>query len=269
MSESMMIEIEGLRKDFKNRQTGQPFCVLDNVNLALRDHEFVSLVGPSGCGKSTLLKLIASFDKPTEGSIRVDGDPVSGPGPDRVMVFQDYALFPWMNTLENVTLGLKINGMGREERMETARSYLEMAGLEHVTHRAIYELSGGMRQRVSIARALALDPKVLLMDEPFGALDAQQRYIMQRELMKIWKETKKTILFVTHSLDEAVFLSDRVVLMGIDPGHIIWEQDLRSIERPRDETSVEFNRVKRELQVRLEDEIMKAEEKRRMGKSAS
>lgn len=248
----------GVQKVFANPDSGWPHLVLDDVELETKAGEFVSLVGPSGCGKSTLLKIIAGFEAPTSGTIEIDGQRLTGPGPDHVMVFQDYALFPWMNTVDNVEFGLRVQGLGRDERREQALDALDLVNLQHVARRPVYQLSGGMRQRVSIARALVLQPRVLLMDEPFGALDAQQRRLMQQELIRIWGETERTIVFVTHSLEEAIFLSDTVYLMSANPGQLIHRENIL-LERPRDETGEEFNEVKRRLWGLLEQEVRKAE----------
>jgi len=255
------ILVRGVAKRFPDRRSGRTVRALEDVDLVVNAGEFVSIVGPSGCGKSTLLGLIAGFDTPTAGAIEVGGRPVLKPGPDRVMVFQDYALFPWLNTVENVEFVLRMQGYDGAKRKKAALEYLDLVRLRHVATRPIYKLSGGMRQRVALARALALRPRVLLMDEPFAALDAQQRGLMQRELSRIWAETGQTILFVTHNLDEALYLSDRVVLMTIDPGQIVLDQRM-DVPRPRDVTGERFNELKRELGRLLESEVLKAEAKR-------
>ena len=255
------ILVRGVAKRFPDRRSGRTVRALEDVDLVVNAGEFVSIVGPSGCGKSTLLGLIAGFDTPTAGEIEVGGRPVLKPGPDRVMVFQDYALFPWLNTVENVEFVLRMQGYDGAKRKKAALEYLDLVRLRHVATRPIYKLSGGMRQRVALARALALRPRVLLMDEPFAALDAQQRGLMQRELSRIWAETGQTILFVTHNLDEALYLSDRVVLMTIDPGQIVLDQRM-DVPRPRDVTGERFNELKRELGRLLESEVLKAEAKR-------
>ena len=229
--------------------------------MSVRPGEFATLIGPSGCGKSTLLTLIAGFEPPSEGEIRLNDRPIKKPGPDRVMVFQEYALFPWRNTIENVEFGLSIRGMPKRERRELATEYLKLVGLAHVGTRPIYKLSGGMRQRVALARALVLKPDVLLMDEPFAALDAQQRNLMQVELARIWAETGQTIIFVTHSLEEALFLSDRILLMTTEPGRIALDEQV-DLERPRDTTGDAFNDLKRRLGSLLEREVREAEARR-------
>ena len=251
-------EISKVTKRYVDRTTGRPLVVLDGVDLTAGAGEFISIVGPSGCGKSTLLKIIAGFEQANAGEVHLDGKRITRPGPDHVMVFQDYALFPWMNTVENVEFGLRVQGMSRSERREQALEALSLVNLKHVATRPVYQLSGGMRQRVAIARALVLRPKILLMDEPFGALDAQQRRLMQIELMRIWEETGQTILFVTHSIDEAIYLSDTVLLMAANPGKFIHSERI-TLARPREVTSQEFNDVKRRLWGLLEAEVTKTE----------
>ncbi len=220
--------------------------VLRQVDLQIHHGDFVVLIGPSGCGKSTLLNLIAGFDKPTSGEIMVRGAPVTGPGPDKAMVFQDYALLPWLNARENVEIGLRLQKIGVQERRAVAEKYLKLVGLGEAMERPVYKLSGGMQQRVSIARALALQPTILLMDEPFGALDAFQRAIMHRELSRIWRATGASILFVTHSLDEALILGHRVIAMT--PGAVGLTGEIEiDLPRPRDPMSAEFTALKREL----------------------
>jgi NitT/TauT family transport system ATP-binding protein len=258
-SPRVTIRISGVSKEFVDTTRRTQFRALSKIDLSVAEGEFVSLIGPSGCGKSTLLGLIAGFDRPSGGTIEVAGKAVSRPGPERIMVFQDYALFPWMNTIENVEFGLKVAGVARDERRRRAEQALDLVHLSSFAKRPVYRLSGGMRQRVAIARALVLRPRVLLMDEPFAALDAQQRKLMQGELMRIWSETGQTILFVTHSLEEALFLSDRVVLMSTNPGRIAQITTL-DLPRPRDRTAPQFNEIVRELGSLLEREVAAAEE---------
>ena len=208
---------------------------LRGVSLEVEEGEFVCLLGPSGCGKTTLLRIIAGLETPSDGEVRVDGVPVTGPTPRLGMIFQDYSLYPWRRVVENVAFGLELAGVAKEARSATAREYLGLVGREGVEGAYPYELSGGMRQRVAVARALATDPAVILMDEPFGALDAQTRNAMQRELLEIWQKTRKTVLFVTHSVDEAVFLADRIVVLTPRPGRI--REVVQVCEaRPRDRT---------------------------------
>ena len=221
--------IENVSKVFTRE--GKAFNVLENINLHIEEGEFVCLVGPSGCGKSTLLNLIAGLDSPTSGAIYTNGSPVYAPGRDRMMMFQEHALFPWLDVLGNVMFGLKLKpNLNDAERREVAKYYLHLVGLEKFMHAAIHELSGGMRQRVALARSLAPNPTVLLMDEPFGALDALTRENLYRDLQKIWQQRKKTIVFVTHNIREAVCLGDRVLLFSPNPGKI---QEEFKIDLPR------------------------------------
>ena len=199
---------------------GREVLALDAVSLEVRQSEFIALLGPSGCGKSTLLYLIGGFLPVEKGEIRVDGKPVAGPGPDRGIVFQHFALFPWKTVRGNVLYGLERQGMAKAEREKRAMEYIELVGLHGFEDSYPSQLSGGMKQRAAIARTLAFDPKILLMDEPFGALDAQTRGLMQMELLRIWQRTPKTVIFVTHDVQEAVLLSDRVAVMTARPGRI-------------------------------------------------
>ncbi len=239
------VSIRDLGKAFP-KDDGTVTQALADVNLDIRDQEFICMVGPSGCGKTTLLRIIAGLETPTAGEVTVDGNAVIGPDPKRGMVFQEYSLFPWRRVIDNVAFGLEMKGVGKEERRKTADHYIDMVGLSQFRNAYPFELSGGMRQRVAIARALANDPDVLLMDEPFGALDAQTRNRMQRELLSLWAETKQTIVFVTHSVDEAVYLADRIVVLSQRPGTV---REIISIpwSRPRDRTSAEFAEVRRRV----------------------
>ena len=229
---------------------------LDDVNLEIFDNKFTTIVGPSGCGKSTLLYLLAGFEKPTSGEILKDGKPIERPGPDRGFVFQDFALFPWRTVLGNVMFGLTINGYGKKQAKEIAMDYINLVNLNGFEHAYPHTLSGGMEQRVSIARALAYEPEVLLMDEPFGSLDAQTRKYMQEELVKIWGKLHKTIIFVTHSVIEAVYLSDIVVVMTARPGKVKGILEA-TFPRPRDYTGDDFLAVRREVLGLLEEEVKK------------
>jgi NitT/TauT family transport system ATP-binding protein len=220
--------IENISKTFADGHGGF-HSVLTNINMALQDGEFVSLVGPSGCGKSTLLEIVAGLQKPTAGKVLLDGAEPTAPGPDRAVVFQSYALFPWKSVLDNVSFALELAGQSRAERLQTGMTHLKLVGLEGYADRPIHQLSGGMRQRVALARALACRPAVLLMDEPFGALDAITRGLLQEELVKLHHQEQKTVLFVTHSTQEAIRLSNRVVVMGIEPGRIIAEYKVRPV----------------------------------------
>ena len=228
-------------------QGKQAFDAVQEVSLNIRPGEFVCVLGPSGCGKSTLLGGLAGHWRPDTGSIRVDGDVVTGPHPDRGLVFQHHTLFPWKKVLANVAFGLKMKGVARAERNERARAMLKLVGLEGFEDRYPVQLSGGMQQRVEIARVLINHPRVMLMDEPFGALDAQTRMKMQELLLEVWSSVKTTIVFITHDIDEALFLADRIVVMSPRPGRIIDEIRL-DFPRPRDAqlvTSHEFTQYKR------------------------
>jgi NitT/TauT family transport system ATP-binding protein len=224
------LDLEHLKLAYERR--GSQFLALADVNLAIGDGEFVTIVGPSGCGKSTLLMLIAALLKPTGGTVRLDGKPVAAPGSDRALVFQDFALLPWRTVLANVELGLELKGVPARERISVARRHIAMVGLSQFERAYPHQLSGGMRQRVGIARALAVEPEVLLMDEPFGALDAQIRQVMGSELLRIWERGRKTILFVTHDIDEAIYLADRIIVMSASPGRVIADMPV-SLARPR------------------------------------
>ena len=230
------------------------------TNIHVRPGEFVSIVGPSGCGKSTLLNAVAGFLKPTAGMVTVDGEKVNGPSAERGMVFQQYSLFPWKTVRENVEFGLKMRGMDRSQRERAARTLLGLAGLEAFEKHYPDRLSGGMKQRVGIVRALATGPKVLLLDEPFGALDAQTRVIMQQILTNMWQRLKISVLFVTHDIDEAIFLSDRVYCMTARPGSIKAEIPI-PLERPRQQSmmmSSEFLALRRGLMSLIREESLKA-----------
>jgi NitT/TauT family transport system ATP-binding protein len=240
-----ILEIRSLNQSFL-RDDGSNLVVLDNVNFEVKDKEFVCILGSSGCGKTTLLRLIAGLDTAQQGSIVLDGEEMKGTSPKVGMVFQEYSLFPWRTVIDNIAFGLEMQGMAKEERYRIAERYLSLVNLTQFRDSFPSELSGGMRQRVAVARALALDPVLLLMDEPFGALDAQTRNMLQKELLDIWEETKKTIVFITHSVDEAVYLSDRIIVLTPRPGRIcrIFEVPL---PRPRDRTNAEFAQVRREV----------------------
>jgi NitT/TauT family transport system ATP-binding protein len=234
-----------------------PVRALQGFDIEVREGEFLSIVGPSGCGKSTFLNVLLGLLKPDSGDIRMHGKPIAGPGPDRAMVFQEFGLLPWRTVQNNIELGLELKGVAAEIRRGTSRQFIDMVGLGGFESHYPHELSGGMKQRVGLARALATDPDVLLMDEPFAALDAQTRDIMQAELLRIWQEARKTVLFVTHQIDEAIYLSDRVMVMTRRPGHAkrIFEIDL---PRPRDyemRVTREFNDLKLEVWHTLKDEI--------------
>jgi len=247
------LEVSGVRKVFQPEDGREPVVALERFDLAVDEGEFVCLLGPSGCGKSTLLNIVAGFVRPTGGRVSLDGTEVTSPGRDRGVVFQDHALFPWFRVGQNVEFGLKMAGTSRPERERIANRYLDLVGLR--AFRAAYpkELSGGMKQRVAIARALANDPKILLMDEPFGSLDAQTRRLMQDELTKIWAATGKTILFVTHAIEESLLLADRVVVMSPRPGRIKAVLAI-SLARPRSDVAPDFVALKAEIQELLRGE---------------
>jgi len=239
------VSIRDLGKAFP-KEDGTVTQALKDINLEIRDEEFICLVGPSGCGKTTLLRIIAGLDTATTGEVTVDGRAVTGPDPKRGMVFQEYSLFPWRRVIDNVAFGLEMKGVKKEERHKTADYYIDMVGLSQFRDAYPYELSGGMRQRVAIARALANDPDVLLMDEPFGALDAQTRNRMQKELLSLRDKTKQTIVFVTHSVDEAVYLADRIIVLSPRPATV--REDIAiPWPRPRDRTSAGFAEVRRRV----------------------
>jgi NitT/TauT family transport system ATP-binding protein len=229
----LALEALGVRKSYS--KNGQSLDILNVEQLTVRDGELVTVIGPSGCGKSTFLHIIGGFIKAEGGTIRVHGREVSGPGPDRGMMFQEFALFPWKSVAGNVAWGLEAKGFSKEMIDETVRKYLEMMGLADFGNHYPAELSGGMKQRVALARVLAIEPEVLLMDEPFGSLDSQTRETMQEELIRLWERTGKTIVFVTHDIEEAVFLGDRVVVLTARPARIREEVKI-DLPRPRDLT---------------------------------
>ncbi|KAA5608203.1 ABC transporter ATP-binding protein [Rhodovastum atsumiense] len=244
------ISFRGVRKSYDN------VPVLERVDLDLAENSFTCLLGPSGCGKSTLLNMIAGFAAPTAGEVLVGGRRVDGPDADRGVVFQEYALFPWRTALQNVAFGPMLKRLPRREQQVIARKYLALVGLSGHEDKYPSSLSGGMKQRVAIARALANDPSVLLMDEPFGALDAQTRETMQEELLRIWERERKTLVFVTHSISEAIFLADRIVVMGTRPGGIkeVLDNDL---PHPRDRTHAGFIEMERHIKQILRAEVQK------------
>jgi NitT/TauT family transport system ATP-binding protein len=237
--------IRDLKQSFR-RDDGSDLVVLDDLNFEVQDKEFVCILGSSGCGKTTLLRLIAGLDTARSGSINLDGEEMQGPSPKVGFVFQEYSLFPWRNVIDNIAFGLEMNGTQKEERYRTAEHYLDLVNLSQFRISYPSELSGGMRQRVAVARALALEPVLLLMDEPFGALDAQTRNMLQKELLDIWDTTKKTIIFITHSVDEAVYLADRIFVLTPRPGRICQIFPIE-LTRPRDRTSVEFAQLRRKV----------------------
>jgi ABC-type nitrate/sulfonate/bicarbonate transport system ATPase subunit len=250
-----LLRIAGLSKIFEagNGRT----AALSGVDLAVAKGEFVCVLGASGCGKSTLLRVIAGFEIATAGTVAVFGRPVAGPGPDRGVVFQDYALFPWLTVRENIGFGPKHAGLARAEVRQVADRFISMVGLTAFANHYPHQLSGGMKQRVAIARVLANGTDMLLMDEPFGALDALTRTKLQEELLDIWKRTKLTIIFVTHSVEEAVLLADRVLVMSAGPGRIDCDFPV-ALPRPRDVSSAEFNACRRDITRRLRSNLAPA-----------
>ncbi len=252
------LSLRGLTVVFTRRRGGEVVAV-DGLDLAVREKEFVCIVGPSGCGKSTLLRVVAGLTRPASGEVMLDGVRVADPGADRGMVFQSYTLFPWLTVQGNVEFGPRLRGMTPEECAQVARRYIELVGLTGFEHAYPKELSGGMQQRAAIARALANDPEILLMDEPFGALDAQTRSLMQELLLKVWEQTHKTVLFVTHDIEEAILLADRVYVMTARPGKIKREVKV-SLPRPRTVEvfdSEEFIRLRREVYQSIREESLK------------
>jgi NitT/TauT family transport system ATP-binding protein len=251
-----MLSIKNLNKTYHTEE-GDEVVALSDISLDVADKEFVCFIGPSGCGKTTLLRITAGLEKPDSGTLTVNNEPITGPGPDRGMVFQEYSLFPWRTVLKNITFSLELKKIPQSEREKISRDFLELVGLSKFADSYPHELSGGMKQRVAIARALVNDPDVLLMDEPFGAVDAQTRNRLQHELLNIWEKKKKTVLFITHSVDEAVFLADKVVVFTARPGRIK-EVITVDLPRPRERTSFEANAVREHLLATLGAEIQAA-----------
>jgi NitT/TauT family transport system ATP-binding protein len=273
---AVKIRFEQIRKEFPVRsETGGParrFTALDDITLDVQSGEFLALVGPSGCGKSTLLDLLGGLTAPTSGRILLDGRPITGPARDRGIVFQQYALFPWRTAAQNVEFGLDIAGLTAKERREKARHYLDLVGLSAFADQYPHELSGGMKQRVAIARSLAYDPEVLLMDEPFAALDAQTRETLQGELLRIWRRTGKTIVFITHGIDEAVVLGQRVVVMTSRPGrikHIVDVPELLRNEAEDVRSLPAFGSLRHEIWTLLREEVRKTQQEQLTGEPAA
>ncbi|SDJ81374.1 ABC transporter ATP-binding protein [Salimicrobium halophilum] len=250
----MFLRFEKVAKRFGDTPENQ-FEVFSDIDIDIEENQFVSILGPSGCGKSTLLSMVAGLEGISSGTIQLEGEDIDRPGPDRGMVFQQPSLFPWLTVRENVMFPLKKN-MSKKEAQSRADHFLKMVHLSKFRSNYTYELSGGMQQRVAIARALAMDPKVLLMDEPFGALDEQTRHILHKELLSIWEDTQKTILFVTHSIQEAIKLSDRVIVMGTRPGQIIADFHVDA-PRPRERDDEYVISLEKQVMELLEKEINK------------
>lgn len=228
------VAIENLRLEYVNPETGKRHLAIEGVTFDVLANEFLCLLGPSGSGKSTILSSIGGFLPPASGTIKLDGRSISGPGPDRGIVFQEYALLPWLKVIDNVAFGLKMRGIAKAERYEIARRYLEIAGLNGAEQKYPHELSGGMKQRVAVVRTLANTPDIMLMDEPFAAIDAQNRMNLQEELLRVWSQSKITVLFVTHSVEEAVFLGDRVAVLTPGPGRL---RKIVPVDIPREDRS--------------------------------
>lgn len=239
-----------------NPGTASAVEALCPIDLEIAAGEFVALVGPSGCGKSTLLNVLAGFIKPSTGEALVGDEPITKPDIDHGMVFQDYALFPWLNVIENVAFGLERQGMGKEERDARALENLDMVGLKDFAKKRINQLSGGMKQRVAIARVFATDPSIILMDEPFGALDALTRRFLQHQLLAIWQRNQKTVVFVTHSVQEAVYLASRVIVMTARPGRIKLDQKI-DLAHPRDYSAADFRTYEKLVYDQLDEELAK------------
>jgi NitT/TauT family transport system ATP-binding protein len=245
-----MIQVRDLSKEFLGRDGADTgLLAIDSLNFEVRDNEFFTVIGPSGCGKTTLLRILAGLIPYDGGEVSINGVPVTGPGPDRSVVFQNFALMPWADVLTNVAFGLEIRGMPKAQCEVTGRRLVRLVGLEGFERRLPKELSGGMQQRVGLARALAVNPKILLMDEPFGALDEQTRRLLQEQLLRIWEQERKTVIFITHSMEEAVLLGDRVMLMTPRPGRVKEIIDV-PLKRPREhetEKSTTFIEIKEYL----------------------
>ena len=253
------LQATGLRHEYYQPRTGGRLLALDNIDLHVDDGEFVTIVGPSGCGKTTFINLCDGLLKPTAGKIDIDGKQVTGPGTDRGMVFQDSCLMPWRTVFKNVIFGLECQGLDNAEGQERARKFINLVGLQGFEDHYPHELSGGMQQRCNLARALTVDPKILIMDEPFASLDAQTREIMQKELLRIWSEAKKTVLFITHQINEAIYLADRVIIFGARPGRV--KQTLKiDLPRPRDlslKRDPRFLELENRVWEQIEEEVKK------------
>jgi len=256
-SNKIKIQLHNVYRTFKTRDGTLP--ALEGINLEVREGEFLCVLGPSGCGKSTLLNLMAGLDRPSSGNIWIDGTRVDGPGTDRIVIFQELGLFPWLTVRENVEFGLRMQGVGKGERRSRSERYLRMVHLSQFENSYVHQLSGGMKQRVALARSLVTEPDVLLMDEPFAALDAQTRDLLHEELARIWEETHKTIVFVTHNVREAVRLGDRVALLTFRPGRVKTEFGI-NLPRPRNLEDPELTLMARTVVSQLKEEIDKAVE---------
>jgi ABC-type nitrate/sulfonate/bicarbonate transport system ATPase subunit len=253
-----ILQVSGVAKTFAGHGGGT--VALESTDLLVQENDFITILGPSGCGKSTLLRMVAGLEAPTSGAIALEGRAVTGPGADRGMVFQSYTLFPWLTVLQNVCFGLREKGLPAAQRHEIARHFIDKVGLKGFEAHFPKQLSGGMQQRTALARALANDPRILLMDEPFGALDHQTRELMQELLLGIWEEQRKTVLFVTHDIDEAIFMANRVVVMSARPGRIKCDLPV-PLEHPRHyamKTTAGFMDLKARLTEEIRVEVRKA-----------
>lgn len=243
-----MLEVKNITK------TQESLTVLKNISFEVEKNEFVCIIGPSGCGKTTLLRIIAGLEKADGGDILMDGKKSEGPSKEKGMVFQEFSLFPWKTVKENVEFGLKFRGVPQEKRKNIAEEKIDLVDLSGWGNKYPHELSGGMKQRIAIARALANDPQILLMDEPFGSVDAQTRNMLQDELLKIWNETQKTILFVTHNVDEAVYLADRIIALSSTPAEIKNIHNI-SLDRPRNRTHEDFTEMREKILAEVKKEV--------------
>jgi len=252
-----LLEVKDLSKSFTT--TDKPIMAIDQLSFSVEDGEFVSIVGPSGCGKSTFLHIVGGFEPTSGGGVLLKGRPVGRPAPDRGIMFQDLSLFPWLTAIQNVSWPLEMKGVARAERFTKAREYLDLVHLSRYADFYPAELSGGMKQRVALARLFALDPQVMLMDEPFGALDSQTRELLQEELQSIWRRSRKTALFVTHDVDEAIYLGTRLIVFTARPGHIKADIPLPNVDRSGDyRTSPEYLAMRVQVWELLREEVLKA-----------
>ncbi len=242
----MFVEINNVSKVFIDKKLSRGIVALRNIDLKVKRNEFLCIIGPSGCGKTTLLNIIAGFEKPTKGKIFLDGEEIKRPSNDKGVIFQEFSLFPWMTALENIKFGLNLQGWPKKEQENIAKHYLTLVGLEGFEHSKPHELSGGMKQKVAIARTLALDPELLLMDEPFASLDEQTRQDLDIELLNIWREDIKTVIFVTHHIEEAILLADRIIVLTARPGEIYKELKVE-LQRPRNLFSEEVVTLRKRL----------------------
>ncbi len=261
MNSSPFLSVRGVSRSFPSTHGGAPTLALQATDLTVAENDFITILGPSGCGKSTLLRIVAGLDQPTGGEVQLEGRRISGPGADRGMVFQSYTLFPWLTVRDNVCFGLNERGLPRAQQLELAQGFIQKVGLAGFEHHYPRQLSGGMQQRTAIARALANGPRMLLMDEPFGALDHQTRELMQELLLGIWEAERKTVMFVTHDIDEAVFMGSRVAVMSARPGRIKLDREV-PLPHPRHysvKTTPAFMELKAELMEQVRVEVLAAQ----------